>query len=317
MEFQGRAFYNLLQINFLEDPSMEVERWQIEDYRVFETAYLFARLADLGISLDKKSFFDHADECASPEELFEVLSDAPDDHAYLLLFELWRRFIKDEQPLAIFCDELDYLFLLYDLEKLESSDLLFEKFEELENILDDSFDEGLDEEEIWDSLKPYLAHDLEIFLFDYCLDLLDEGQFTEVSELVDGFHSYVHDKRRFDFLRLPLLFETDEAEAEIMAERLIEELIEETDLELLYELLRLTASATESDLFLEVFRVAKEQAVEETDLRELAEIVCDYLNFNDYEKDEQQLRQILGERPIKTSDLAYIEEIVADKFESV
>lgn len=317
MEFQGRAFYNLLQINYLEDPSIDVERWQIEDYRTFETAHLFAGLADLGISLNDESFISHANECATPEELFEVLTDAPDDRPYLLIFELWRRLLKDEQPLSIFCDELDYLFLLYDLGKMENPDVLFEKFEELENIVDDSFDEGLDEEEIWDSLKPYLAHDLEVFLFDYCLDLLDEGQYTEVSELVGGFHSYVHDKRRFDFLRLPLLFETDESEAEIMAERLIEELSEEPDLELLYELLRLSASATETDLFLEVFNVAKNQASNESDLRELAEIVCDYLNFNDYEKDEQQLRQILGERPIETADLAYIEQIVAAKFESV
>lgn len=317
MEFQGRAFYNLLQINYLEDPSLDVARWQIEDYRNFETARLFGSLEELGISLDERSFCDHANECATPEELFEVLTDAPDDRPYLLIFELWRRLIKDEQPLSIFCDELDYLCLLYDLDKLENSDLLFEKFEELESIVDDSFDEGLSEEEIWDSLKPYLAHDLETFLFDYCLDLLDEGLFTEVSELIGGFHSYVHDKRRFDFLLLPLLFETDESEAEIMAERLIEELTEEPDLELLFELLRLSASATESDLFLEVFNVAKTQASNEADLRELAEIVCDYLNFNDYEKDEQQLRKILGERPIKSTDLTYIEQIVADKFESV
>ncbi|MDX8430813.1 MAG: hypothetical protein SNF33_03285 [Candidatus Algichlamydia australiensis] len=296
---------------------MEVERWQIEDYRVFETKRLFAILADQGLLLDEEAFVHAANECASPEELFEVLTDEENEKLYLPIFELWRRLVKDEQPLSIFCDELDYLFLLYDLEKLTEPEALFEKFEELENILDDSFDEGLDEEEIWDALKPYLAHDLEIFLFDYCLDLIDEGRHLDVSELVDGFHSYVHDKRRFDFLRLPLLFETDEAEAETMAERLIEELKEEPDVELLYELLRLTASATESDLFLEVFLLAKEQVIEEEDLRELTEIVCDYLNFNDYEKDEQTLRELLGDRPIRQDDLSYIEQIVANKFESV
>lgn len=317
MEFQGRAFYNLLQVNFIEDPSMEVESWQVEDYRAFDEERLFSRLKDLGVDFSQESFLAAARECASPEELFEVFSPEENEQVYLLVFELWRRLLKDEVPLSVFCDELDYLMLLYDTDQLEESERLAEQLDELENILDDSFDEGLDEEAIWAVLRPYLAHDLEIFLFDYSLDLLEEGRHTEVSELVDGFHSYVHDKRRFDFLHLPLLFETDEGEAEAMAERLIEELKEEPDVALLFELLRLVASATESDLFLEVFRLAREQVAEEGDKKELIEIVCDYLNFNDYEEDETALRSILQEKPIETADLSYVEQIVSSKFETV
>ncbi len=317
MKFQGRAFYNLLQVNFIKDSSMEVEGWQVEDYRAFDGERLFSRLKDLGTDLSQESFLAAAGECSSPEELFEVLSPEENEQVYLLVFELWRRLLKGEKPLSIFCDELDYLMLLYDTDQLEEPERLAEQLDELENILDDSFDEGLDEEAVWEALRPYLAHDLEIFLFDYSLDLLEEGHHTEVSELVDGFHPYVHDKRRFDFLHLPLLFETDEDEAEAMAERLIEELKEKPDVELLFELLRLVASATESDLFLEVFRLAREQVMEGGDKKELVEIVCDYLNFNDYEEDETALRSILQEKPIETADLSYVEQIVSSKFETV
>ena len=114
MELKGKALYNLLRINWLEDPSIGVQPWQVEDYRVLSTADLFSKLEKLKIPLNEESFLLYVESSDSPEELVECLClDDEDleisDQSYLLLFELWRRLIPEKESLSIFCDELDRL----------------------------------------------------------------------------------------------------------------------------------------------------------------------------------------------------------------
>src|SRR5580700_5828395 len=91
-----KALYNILRFNWLENPSMPVEKWQVEDYRALPLPHLFSRLKQLSISLDDAAFLSYAENCATPEELVDLLWTEENDvkgqdQAYLLLFELWRR----------------------------------------------------------------------------------------------------------------------------------------------------------------------------------------------------------------------------------
>jgi hypothetical protein len=118
METRGHALYNLIRMNWLEDPTLPVEPWQVEDYRLLPDEEIYSRLEKLGISIDQARFIEYALHFTSPEEMTETLwvDEELDnfDQAYLLIFELWRRFLPEKQSLSIFCDELDYLIDRYD-----------------------------------------------------------------------------------------------------------------------------------------------------------------------------------------------------------
>ncbi len=128
MELSGRALYNLLRGNWLEDPSISVENWQVEDYRILSDQELFDRLQELEISLKLETFSAFAQESDGPEELVDLLtgpeySAAQIEKIYLLIFELWRRKLPDRQTLSIFCDELDHLIDQFDKEKISDFSL--------------------------------------------------------------------------------------------------------------------------------------------------------------------------------------------------
>ena len=46
MHIDRKALYNLLRLNWLRDPSLDVEPWQVEDYRHLELETLYERLQD-------------------------------------------------------------------------------------------------------------------------------------------------------------------------------------------------------------------------------------------------------------------------------
>src|ERR1700738_1593638 len=145
MEIQGKALYNLLKINALDNPSLAPKAWQIEDLRIVPTHMLFERLNRLNLALDETSFALYAQEADSPEDLIDFVWDETDieghDRAYLLLFELWRRLLPKKQTLSIFCDELDYLIDKYDRGMLEDDEPLEDALTILEDVLDNAHDE--------------------------------------------------------------------------------------------------------------------------------------------------------------------------------
>ena len=56
MTYEGRALYNLLQMNLKQNPDLEVEPWQVEVYRDLPEEELFSRLESHQIFLDKDNF---------------------------------------------------------------------------------------------------------------------------------------------------------------------------------------------------------------------------------------------------------------------
>jgi hypothetical protein len=195
MQFHQKALYNLLRTNWLSDPALSVQPWQVADYRALETSELLARLKALEIPLNEQSFFSYAENCDSPEELTECLwlkSEDLEGHdqAYLLLFELWRRLFPEKPSLSIFCDELDQRICLYDQDAL-SDEPIQEILRKLKHLLDEHVDRGADPEKAFQLVSEHCAHDLGDFIYDYLLDLIEAGHELEASELLGSFYEYI------------------------------------------------------------------------------------------------------------------------------
>lgn len=312
METRGRALYNLIRMNWLEDPALPVEPWQVEDYRSIPTEELFTRLSHLGIPLDEQHFLLYAEEENSPEELTDTLWVHEDlenfDQAYLVVFELWRRLLPTKQSLSIFCDELDRLITQYDQESLEDEEQLYEALIELERILDQNTDHGVEPHLVFKEISLYCAHDLESFIYDFASEEIDQEQNLNASELIEGFSPYITDEDWFEFLQLRLLEGTDPQEAEAMLARIIHEQKDQPDFELMLEIARFLVNRGAIAYFIQTLKQARPHIQTEQDFQELLAIACQFYRLLD--KDSEAL--ITGDMLAKRQQLPLEKEIHAD-----
>jgi DNA-binding XRE family transcriptional regulator len=300
METRGRALYNLILMNWQEDPSFEVEPWQVEDYRSLATKEIFKRLKALGIPLDEERFKNYAEASDSPEELTDALFIEEEldrfDEVYLLVFELWRRLVPEKESLSIFCDQLDHLISLYDQDQLDNEEELNNAITELERILDEHTDKGEDPQGLFQEISLYCAHDLQSFIYDYASDQIDHNNALYASELIDGFAPYITDKRWFEFLEFRLLAAADPDEGEIMLARILEDQKHEPDFELLLEIARYLVTQGEMTNFLKVISQARSLIETEQDFQELLAISAEFCRLLDREDEAQKLSDILKQR---------------------
>lgn len=294
---QMKALYNLLRLNSAEDPTVVAEDWALEDLRKVSLEDLFARLQKSGIQLDRQSFFHFADSCDTPEELTDLLlpdaaSEKERDPFYLILFELWRRFVPEKQSLSIFCDELDHRIFLYDLGELDSDEKVQDALANLLEILDENADSGVDPQEVLLAISEYCAHDLESFILDYISDLLDSGNSLYASELIEGFSSYSADPVWFDFLRIRLISFTDVGDANIAMHRLLES---DLELPLLLEAIRFLVVNGEHGLFKEAVQKAAPLLETKEEAIEVMSLIADYYRRLDEEEKEKAALHVLKE----------------------
>lgn len=299
MSFQGRAWYNLLRMNKQQDPEMQVEDWQIADYRTIPVSRLFDGLKELGVNLDADSFQLYTEKSSCPEELAEILLGDQEDvekleRSYLILFELWRRLCSHKQSLSVFCDELDCQIEYFD-KGAENDDLLLEMLTELDDILDKQADEGESPKMMFKLLSTFLAHDLENFIYDFAIKQLESQNDVGASELVDGFYPYVQDEKWFDFIKVRLVALADPEEACVLLNHLLDKIHEEPDIDLLFEILRYLTYHEEVPLFFNVFELAENLLEKEEDFHDLLEIVRDYMNVLDREE-ESLIETIIKKR---------------------
>lgn len=317
MKLKGKALFNLLRINWLEDRESKVKQWQIEDLRELDIKELFSRLKKLGLILNEENFYLYAENCASPEELVDcVWMEAENlegyDQAYLLLFELWRRLLSDKVCLSVFCDELDQLIDLYDKSEQEDWEPLQSALMILEDLLDDTYDEeDNDAKKIFSEVASYCAHDLEQFIFDYISDRITARDETFASELIEAFYDYVSDRKRFDLLRAKLLAIFDLEESNLIYGRILEELREEPNLGL--DLLVAESLIHHGDvrLFMQAVKQALPLLKKEEEFQNLLAMVAEYYRCLDRDEEEKMVKGLLDARsfyplnsPIDTSDQA-------------
>lgn len=304
MEIERRALYNLMRMNWLRDPSMTATPWQVEDYRELSLNMLHQRLHVHGLEIDKAHFLSLAEGVDTPEELTSLLledSETPPeptvyDQIYLLLFELWRRYVTDRPCLSIFCDELDHQIHHYDMEKHSDRESIQDILSNLQIILDENTDKGADPHSVFKLISSNCAHDLESFLYDYISDQLDNGNDTYANELIDGAIGYVADIKWYEFLRLRLLMGDPRTDGKRLLGHLIERYSEEEDLEFNLELLTFMIKAGNRELFIKLTKKTIPLISIEADFQDLLDICADFYHFLDLELQEKVIKKLLTRR---------------------
>lgn len=297
-----RALYNSLRMNWILDPSIDVEPWQIEDYRTLPIDEIFERLDDKDIHLDKTTFLAFADNVDSPEDLTDgLLEDLKDDvtsqdQVYLLIFELWRRLLQEKPSLSIFCDELDQQIHLYDSGQVKNVAPIQDALANLLVILNENSDDGADPIEAFSCIDDGCANNIESFLYDYIAEQIDNGNNLYAAELLDGFSSYMRDAKWFDFLRARTLSSTDPKEANQMIQRLVAKAIKEPNLEFNLELLSFLVSVGEKETFDRLVKTSLPLIKLEEDFQDLVAISADFFHRLDRETVENTLQNILNMR---------------------
>jgi hypothetical protein len=295
-----KVLYNLLRMNWLQDPATPCEPWQVEDYREVPEAKLFDRFSKFGFSWDRHSFLAAIEEFDDPEQMADALCEGiiedpiQQDKVFLLVFELWRRIGRDKLVLDFFCDELDYQIDLYDRGAAESLEGIQNAIAELQTILDENVDEGGGEPQVvFRELTNECANDIERFLYDFIADQLDNGQLNYAQELVDGFMSYVEDNRWLQLLWVRILSERFPREADEQVAQLVRECLEDPDLELNLEILAFLMDRGQKEQFISLAEATATLIEEQEDFAELLEMSIEFFNRLDCEAEEQSLSRLL------------------------
>ena len=166
---ERRALYHLLRMNWLNEPTLPVETWQVEDYRSYSLPQLFESLKKNKIHLDRTGFIAYADECESPEELSDhLIADHPytpnqEDEIYLIIFDIWRRLMREKPSLSIVCNELDHQIYLYDHLILDNPNSLQDALLHFSELLHANADQGIPPEQALKLVSNHCANDIETF----------------------------------------------------------------------------------------------------------------------------------------------------------
>ncbi len=315
MQIERRSLYNSLRMNWLLDPSMGVEAWQVDDYRTLPIQTLFSRLLEKEITFDKSGFIAFAELLDTPEEMTDaLLSDSEfdnkvQDEVYLLVFELWRRLVPEKPCLTVFCDELDYQIHSYDFGKLTNLEPLQDALANLQVVLDENADKGVDKAAIFESVSANCANDIESFLYDFIAEQIDNGNYSYASELLEGFGDYVQDVKWFNFLKARLLVFTDQESANKSIRDIVKKAASDSDLEFNLEVLAFLTQAGEKDVFLSLLKKSCPLLELEEDFQDLLAICSEYYHRLDADHEEQAIQKMLNQRlqkmssqPISSSD---------------
>ncbi len=305
MQIERRALYNSLRMNWLQDPSLAVEPWQVEDYRALRTEQLYERLKAKALPLDRITFLSFADQADSPEQMTDdLLADqkmdpSVQDQVYLLIFELWRRLVPEKLCLSVFCDELDHEIFRCDQGFIDNPDAIADAIANLAVILDENRDEGNDPHDVFNYVCSGCANDVESFLYDFIAEQIDDDNESYAAELLDDFYGYVQDVKWFDFLKARLTYANDPELANEMVRQLVQEAAKDNDLSFNFELLGFMGTGGERDVFVKLVKQTIPLLQYEEDFQDLLSFCADFFRLLDRDQEEQAIVQILKKRAQK------------------
>jgi hypothetical protein len=299
---ERRALYNLLRMNWLNEPTLSVESWQVEDYRSVHLSDLFERLRQFNIQLDRVSFIAYADECDSPESLTEHLigdrnlNTTEEDQIYLLIFEIWRRLMSEKPSLSILCNELDYQIYLYDNQQLENTGALQDALTHFIQILDENVDEGIAPGHVLKLIETHCANDIETFLYDFISEQIDEGNESYSHELLEDLDAYLGNNKWFKLLRIRLCEQTQSKTAQRIVGQIVEEHLNDQDLDYNLEFLSVLAEMGDHTIFRLIIKHTLPLINVEEDFHDLLAIALDYFHRLDQSQQEMTLKAIIEKR---------------------
>ncbi|KAF3363272.1 Uncharacterized protein PHSC3_000162 [Chlamydiales bacterium STE3] len=305
---ERRALYNTLRMSWQLDSQLAVQPWQVENYRNLSLEELFQRLQNQRINVDRFTFVKLSENCDSPEEMTELLSQEEDqdenyDKVYLAVFELWRRLIPGKQSLSIFCDELDYQIHLYDSGQTETAEGIEDAIANLQIMLEDA-DGGLEAKNLFSSIANGCANDIEDFLYDYIQVQIEHQNDLYAQELIEGFSPHVQDRKWFDFLKAEILYVSDQEAAIKLLEGLVKGK-KEQDLEFNFEILSFLAKIGKDKLFKSLAKQTFALLELEEDFIDFANICADFFHFSDHDEVEQVIHEYLATRKKKPAEASF------------
>lgn len=299
---ERRALYHLLRMNQLADPSFPVELWQIEDYRELPLTELFDKLRLFGIDLNRIGFIAFGDECDSPEEFTDELigeqhlKPSQEDQIYLLVFELWRRIMREKPSLSIICHELDHQIYLFDQNAAENPLELENALNHFSEILEKNVDEGVSPQEAIQLISGYTANDIETFLYDFISEQIEKGNESYSYELLDTFDPYLIENKWFKLLRLRLSGYPLTKTAQRLLEEIIEDHLNESDLDFQLELLSAIGEMKEHETFFIIAKSTLPLVKTEENLQDLLLISLEYFQRTDQLDKEKKLNDTINTR---------------------
>jgi len=299
---ERRVLYNSLRLHYQDDPDLDVEPWQVINYRSESTKSLIEQLGSFDIHLDPSSFMAYADSCRSPEELTdELIADAeldPEeaDYIFLLIFELWRRLLPEKQTISLFCDELDYQIGLFDSDQLESLEPIEDALANLLYLLNEEVDNGADPRELFVTIQESCAHRLEDFLYDFIDFQIENENSLYASEVLEGFNDFVDDPKWLALLKARLLITTDPAEASMLVDQLLNLTAEDDNINFQIEFLSLLVQEGNRNSFCRVLKAILDLLETEEEFHDVLSLCEDYFHCLDEEEDESKIREIIERR---------------------
>ncbi len=308
MQRDRKALYNSLRINWLLNPELDIEPWQVEDYRSLSLDFLFEKLRAHDLRLDKETFIAIAEDYDNPEECADDLvadleaDSKSEDQIFLLVFELWRRLIQDKPALSIFCDELDNQIHQFD-EGNGDDEALQDLLANLKEILDENVDDGTEPAEAYESVSESCANDLSSFLYDYISQQIEDSNESYATELIDNFYDYIPDVKWFDFLRAKVSATQDIQIANELIHQIVEEWNAEEDLDFNFEMLEFLTQFGDSKLFNSLVKKTIPLIENEEDFHDLLATCIRYYHFLDKEIQEKKVEKILKNRAYNDLEL--------------
>lgn len=294
MLFSGRAYYNLLYLQNLRGFEVNAMEWEYLDYRALDDRELFDRIQRLHYAFDKDSFIEYCQDFDSPEELIYSLETGDSElknKLYLLLFELWRRFLPQKKSISIFADELDRKIAAYESNK-DGVELLL-ALEEVVEILESNTLTEEPLEAIFERFCLYVAHDLESVVYTYIDSKLKSSDEDYSIDLLDHFLPYVREKRALQFLRLKSLPIDYFEERNRLTKYLCESLQEKVNVAISLPFLFYLIESKDKEHFVDLFSSLIHQVEEEGALVSLLDVLVEYHRSFGREELEQKVSAFL------------------------
>lgn len=292
-----KALYNALIQHWKENPGLQVEAWQVVNYRTLSTEDLFKRLSELDYHLNQATFTAFAEEYENPEELVENLVENEEDEEeederlieqiFLPVFELWRRLVPEKRSLSIFCDDLDQIITAYDENSLKDNDPVDTALNNLIQLVENNSEDESDAPQVFQSIISECANNVEEFLYDYIAALEDEKNFSYASELIDAFLPWVSDQKWFEFLQIRAVSAEDPEHAATLIDDILSHEVE--DFSFYLELLAFLTQEGDPKNFASTLKRTLSLAEREEDFVEILEICQDYFHFLDKELEESKV----------------------------
>lgn len=313
---ERRALYHSLRVNWQLDPTLKVKPWQVEDYRMVPSAELFSRLEKLGISIDYGHFVSLSESQDTPEELAETLlpDDVEDqeiaDQIYLIVFELWRRFLSERQTLSLICDEWDHQIDLYEAGQPESLEGLGDMIGRFITLLEETKDQNEDPQMLYDSVLQNCAHDIEGFLYDFALAQIEEQNISYASDIVEAFLPLSKEKIWFQLLNAEILGHSEKESSQPVIHQLLKDSLSRGDLEFNLEFLAYLAQKGEERSFFTLVKQTLPLLTIEEEFWDLLASCEDFFHFKDAEDQEGWVKALRHkrfkndpEKPLNSQDL--------------